>query len=325
MNIKTLRKQHTDILGRAERMRESIVTQLSTLIDDADVSLGVPIESRVKQWSSIEEKFERKSLEIDDLNSLQDLVGVRAILLFRTDLERVDALIHETFDIVSSEDTSKRLDETQFGYQSLHYVVKVPASWLTVPNMADFHDLQTEIQVRTLAQHIWAAASHKLQYKDEASVPPPVKRAINRASALLETVDLEFERVLEARQHYRETEVPARSGSETLNVDLLTTILNEILPAQNRKDDDKSEALLQNLTALSINTATQLEVLLRKHLKAVLKDDETRVREIRNGNIRFEKSLERTARGVFFSHVGLARQALRKEFGEERIHALLSN
>lgn len=56
--------------------------------------------------------------------------------------------------------------------------------------------LKAEVQVRTVTQHVWAAASHVLQYKQEASVPLPVRRSIYRVSALLETVDLEFERVL---------------------------------------------------------------------------------------------------------------------------------
>jgi ppGpp synthetase/RelA/SpoT-type nucleotidyltranferase len=59
-----------------------------------------------------------------------------------------------------------------------------------------------ELQLRTLAQHIWAVASHKLQYKREASVPVPIRRSINRVSALLEMVDLEFDRVLLEREQY---------------------------------------------------------------------------------------------------------------------------
>ena len=92
---------------------------------------------------------------------------------FLTDLDKIDELIRSTFEVMSPEDTADRLGEAQFGYQSLHYTIKVPLIWLEIPTMADFGDIQAEVQVRTLAQHIWAAASHKLQYKNEASVPPP--------------------------------------------------------------------------------------------------------------------------------------------------------
>ena len=107
-------------------------------------------------------KIERKSLEVKDIKSLPDLIGIRSILLFRTDLERVEKLILETFNVLSSEDTAKRLGEAQFGYQSQHYVLRLPEPWLAIPSMADLGELQVDIQVRTLAQHIWAAASHKL-------------------------------------------------------------------------------------------------------------------------------------------------------------------
>ena len=126
--------------------------------------------------------MERKNLELESILSLPDLVGVRAILLARTDLDKIDELIRSTFEVTSSEDTGDRLGEARFGYQSLHYTIKVPLIWLEIPTMADFEDIQVEVQVRTLAQHIWAAASRKLQYKNEASVPPPIRRAINRDS-----------------------------------------------------------------------------------------------------------------------------------------------
>ena len=65
-----------------------------------------------------------------------------------------------------------------------------------------------------------------LQYKREAGVPPPLRRAIHRASALLETADLESERILSEKDAYRETLTDA-GGSELLNVDLLEKILDD--------------------------------------------------------------------------------------------------
>ena len=84
------------------------------------------MEIRVKKWTSIENKLERKNLEIESILLLRDLVGVRAILLFLTDLDKIDELIRSTFEVTSSEDTADRLGEAQFGYQSLHYTIKVP-------------------------------------------------------------------------------------------------------------------------------------------------------------------------------------------------------
>jgi len=302
-----------------------MVEQLSKLLDDAHVTLGVPMESRVKDWSSIEEKVERKGLNIDHITALPDLIGVRTILLFRTDLEKVDKLIHDSFDVRSSEDTAKRLGEAQFGYQSQHYLIGLPKTWLTIPSMADLGDLQVEIQVRTIAQHIWAAASHKLQYKHESSVPPPLRRTINRVSALLETVDFEFERVLSERESYREQTIPEASGSEILNVDLLTSILTDIYPPENRGDDEPYETLLSDLMELSVNTVDELKTILDKNLESVLKEEQRVVNAEGDDSEYKITNKERYDRGVYFTHLGLARSALREEFGVDKVDALSTN
>jgi ppGpp synthetase/RelA/SpoT-type nucleotidyltranferase len=106
------------------------------------------------------------------MKELKDLVGLRLMRVFKRDVARVCDLVSETFTVVSQEDTAQRLGEAEIGYQSLHYVIKLPEKWLSVPSFKGLDDLQAELQVRTVAQHIWAAASHILQYKQEASVPP---------------------------------------------------------------------------------------------------------------------------------------------------------
>ncbi|MDF3823076.1 hypothetical protein P3G55_24505 [Leptospira sp. 96542] len=317
MKVDLLRTQYSENFARAERLREALVEQLTKLLDQGQIALGVPIESRVKAWTSIEEKLERKSLVLDDITALSDLIGIRVILLFRADLEAVEKLIAKTFDILSSEDTAKRLGEAQFGYQSQHYVLRLPKPWLHVPSMADLGDLQVEVQVRTLAQHIWAAASHKLQYKHEASVPPPLRRTISRVSALLETVDLEFDRVLAERNDYRETGIPATSGSEPLNVDLLASLLADRFPPANRMDDEDYETLLSDLKHLSVDTVDKLKRILDKNRDHALEDERNQVASRQENSDYSGTTKRRIESGVYYAHVGLTRAALRAEFGDK--------
>ena len=70
---------------------------------------------------------------------------------------------------------------------------------------------------------------HTLQYKQEDSVPAPMRRAIHRVSALLEVVDLEFERLLKERESYRSDSGPINTDA-ILNVDLLEHLLDALLP-----------------------------------------------------------------------------------------------
>lgn len=325
MSQNALRNQHADGVSRFERLRHSAVAQISELLQLNDVSLGVPIESRVKTWSSIEEKIQRKELELKDVQDLHDLVGIRIILLFRSDLEKVVRLIADTFEIVSTEDAGQRLGDSEFGYQSQHIVAKIPKAWLLVPSFSSLDDLYLEFQVRTLAQHIWAAVSHKLQYKNQESVPPPIRRAINRASALLETVDLEFERVLDARRHYVETTLKKSEASAPLNVDSLALVLSDELPEGNKKEDEPYSDLLYDLSELSITTAPQLRNLLQKHKEYVLKRESEAVAKKLAEPSAQGSALARLERGVFLTHVGLVRTALRKEFGSVKVDQILES
>src|ERR1700690_3888715 len=97
--------------------------------------------------------------------------------------------------------------------------------------MAGLANLRAEIQVRTTAQHIWAEASQTLLYKNEKAVPQTLKRAIYRVSALLETVDLEFERVLSDRDDYKAEVAQTALAEETLDVDTLQQVLGESWPS----------------------------------------------------------------------------------------------
>jgi ppGpp synthetase/RelA/SpoT-type nucleotidyltranferase len=324
MTPEQLRIQYQDCTSRAERLRDAVVVQLGELLKSNDVSLGVPIESRVKTWASIAEKLDRKHIELVSVLSLQDLIGVRAILLFRSDLERAIELVQSNFEIVSVEDTSRRLSDAEFGYQSQHFILRLPKAWLSLPSLANLDDFFVELQIRTLAQHIWAAASHKLQYKQEAGVPRPLRRTINRVSALLETVDLEFDRVLEERKEYVARAHSVPTEHEPLNVDSLAAVLAELFPPENKTNNESYAELLGDLDALSISTAEQLKATIANHMDKVRESENKRVSEFKDGKgYTSEPDVqERIAQGVFYAHVGLARAALRAEFGDEKVNAL---
>ncbi len=310
-----LRAEYQSLSIVSSEFAEALEEQLRKMIVAQKLALGVPIESRVKSWSSIAEKLERKALSISSLRELDDFIGVRLIFLFKRDLYSIHKLLSDAFEIVSHEDTSERLRDRQFGYQSLHYVVKLRDDWLVVPTMGDFGGLKAEIQVRTLSQHIWAAASHKLQYKHEMSVPIPIRRAIHRVSAILEVVDLEFERVLADRDEY----MAALSLQEErpLDVDSLQSILIDQWPVKNSDEDELYSELLDELLEYGIGTTGALSKLIGDHHSSVLQHDQRQVKAAREGDEAGleETTEERSERGVFFNLVGLTRVAMSHEFG----------
>jgi len=313
MENKELYNEYMDCMPTVDRLVERIKKELLELISSRSIPLGVSIESRIKAWDSINKKIERKSLEIENINHVEDLVGLRIIVLFKRDLAAIIDAISETFTIVDKEDTSARLEEHQFGYQSIHFVVKSPESWLKMPSLKNCGDFCAEIQVRTLAQHIWAASSHQLQYKIESSIPSPVKRSINRVSALLEIVDLEFDRVLQERQSYIESEA-VKEPDEPLNVDNLNSILDETLPLQNKIIGESYDELLSELLKFGIKTGSSLRELIDKNLNSALEKDAIIVAESKTDGY-MHTSKKRNEKGVFYSFTGLIRTMNEIEFG----------
>lgn len=310
VHIVRLRHEYQDLAPVAGRFAEMLARELQESLRRSEVPLAVPVEFRVKSWTSIEDKLGRSWFHGASLSELHDLIGIRLILLFRRDVEQACSLVENLCRVLGRRDKSEDLAVEQFGYQSLHLIVKPPLSWLSVPSFSGFHHLEAEIQIRTLAQHMWAAASHELQYKQEEGVPPPVRRAIHRVSALLETVDLEFERVLSERETYRSS-VLDTTQEHSLNSDLLEALLDQLFPRRNKEGFESYSLLLWELNKLGITTTTELTNIITRHIDAVLEEDGRSVRQLAERGA----SDERTKAGVFYSYSGLLRHALELEFG----------
>lgn len=314
--------------GVANEFKLSLIEQINRILIENDVALGVPIEGRVKNIDSLFDKLERKSLEINNISELDDFVGIRIILLFKRDLNLVTECLKSNFIILHEEDKLDDLDEDKFGYQSRHYIIKIPNAWLQVPTYSKFGTFKAEVQVRTLAQHIWAAASHKLQYKHERSVPLQLRRAINRASAMLEVIDLEFERILIEREGYindievemvRDNEL---SNERTLDIESLKLVASKYLPPENAGGGEDYDSLLSDIRKRGVNTVGELIAIIEEQFEQVMIEERRlaalKLEQLNNGQeILGTKDLDRIRRGVFFSYVGLIRKAVRKHFKDD--------
>lgn len=153
------------------------------------------LESRTKTIDSFCEKACRPGKGYaSPLEEITDLSGVRIILYYLDDVERVAKLIRREFtvDESRSEDTTGRLKENEFGYLSVHFVVQLSDERNSLREWREFAGLRTEFQVRTVLQHGWAAISHALQYKSEYDAPKQLRRRLFRLSGLLELADEEF-------------------------------------------------------------------------------------------------------------------------------------
>jgi ppGpp synthetase/RelA/SpoT-type nucleotidyltranferase len=312
-DLQALELEHKDVLLTADPFSKELAHQIERLLEEEGVALGFPIQQRVKSWSSLSEKLERVGFQVTSVKDFQDLVGLRLIVLFKRDVIKVCDVISNNFNVIRRYDTQERMKDDRFGYSSVHFIVELRPDWLAVPTLSKMAGLKAEIQLRTLAQHTWAEASSNLQYKKKESVPLSIGRAINRVSALLETVDLEFERVLVERDNYR-SEVDVSGTEDLLNVDLIEKTLDSVLPKANKGGENFAE-LLEDLMKFGIEKQQQLRDLVMRHLPAILEDERAAISSILNhARINRTPVSDRHARGVMLNHIGLVRVALRQEF-----------
>jgi len=136
-------------------------------------------------------------------------------------------------------------------------------------------------------------------------------------AALLETVDLELERLAAARDDYV---AGLKDDPEVaLNVDSLRGFMDRRLPHANKDTaggEDYAE-LLPQVIASGVRSLRELEDLLDRNWLVVLDREEKLVQDSRQDVDKYGGGYgvtpERVAAGVYFSHVGLVRLALRAD------------
>ncbi len=187
-------KEYTLIRPSYEIFQNKLTELLKELIRESNIEI-VSIESRTKSIESFKEKINRPEKNYNNpINDITDLCGIRIITYYTEDIYKIAQLIEDEFKI----DSDKSIDKTKinipdkFGYQSLHYILRIGKKRDKLVEWKSFKMYTAEIQIRTILQHSWAAIDHKLRYKTKKEIPSLLKRKIYRLSALLELADEQF-------------------------------------------------------------------------------------------------------------------------------------
>ena len=176
-----LEKGYESFLAEIQRTIESFLA-------DNNIPLAFNVSGRKKSLDSITEKIETKRFVPEySITELNDLVGIRVVLLFSDSVKSVVDILKNEFLVIQESYENEQVDK--FGYNSKHLVIQIKPEWETAPSFRGHANKKIEIQIRTIAQHVWAATSHTLFYKREENTPKKIQRGFNRLSALLEIVD----------------------------------------------------------------------------------------------------------------------------------------
>lgn len=139
------------------------------------------ITERMKSPDSIIEKMQRKELELNYKNLIEqvnDIAGMRIVCSFKDDVFKLVKIIENFQEIEILERKDYITNPKPSGYSSYHMIVNVP---VTFKDKTIY--VKVEIQIRTVAMDFWASLEHKLKYKKQISKKSS-KELVNAAKTI---------------------------------------------------------------------------------------------------------------------------------------------
>lgn len=301
---KTELKERYDILAPGyHRILERTGERLTRLLQDRGLKFSV--RHRVKEFDSYYEKLIRRSREaglpaegnVGRPPVITDLLGLRVVCHFLEDLDAARDAVEELFDVIESELKGSEYSSREFGYQSVHYLVRLPPElWA-----ADLDDSASppiaEIQLRTILQDAWAEVEHEILYKAEFTpLDEPLRRKLAALNANLTLSDImfqelrEYQRQLHAALAKRRAEferrIDAPNGGESAakpshhsthtafnHRETLDNLLLEALTAHNDGDLDRAVSTYTHILETDVSTAVRSVILIHRGMAYVSKQE----------------------------------------------------
>ena len=193
LHCQMILEEYRDALPDLERMRLQVLGTLREALERNGLVVTA-IETRIKTEESLAGKLALKGAKYATLGDITDILGARIVTFYTDDVDRIASIAEQLFEIDWNNSVDKRrlhqLDS--FGYNSLHYICRLPG-----------FDLRFELQLRTTLQHAWAAINHDTGYKSGIEIPREYMRRMNRLAGLLEMADDEFSRIRSEITDYR--------------------------------------------------------------------------------------------------------------------------
>ncbi|MBK5482693.1 hypothetical protein JFV29_12450 [Peribacillus sp. TH16] len=258
----------------------SLIDEALFILDKEIKALDIktqPISFRVKDEVSFINKVKRKEIK-EPFKEITDFVGLRVVCLFRSDIKRIETIIKDNFLLIE-EDNKIDGNQTEFGYMSYHYIVKLKEEY-SGPRYDEIKGISFEIQVRTISMDAWANISHYLDYKTVNDVPASLRKDFNAISGLFYVADTHFEVFFqETLKNKEETEEKIEhlledtdnKEIEEINFDSLRVYLNKKFPERVHSQDKTISDIVNELLSFDYKTINQLDEVVNKTLNAALK------------------------------------------------------
>lgn len=233
-----LEANHSKFVG----LTDAVTSIITRLLKDAEIPF-LTVSGRTKSATDCVSKAQRKKYR-NPSQQMTDISGVRIVVFFDYDVDRVSRLIEENF-AVDEENSSNRddlLQVNQVGYRSVHYVCDLGEDRVRLKENSPLKELKFEFQVRTVLQHAWAELAHDRNYKFTGQLPKHIERKLFLLAGLMETADNGFSDLSREIDSYVES-VSASAARGRLDIELNSLSLDEFV----RTWADKSKVPLEDL------------------------------------------------------------------------------
>ncbi len=174
---------------------DELVVKFNHIIEEyrktGDYSPIEQVNGRVKTISSILEKAQKKQIDLEDMEEkIEDIAGIRIICQFVEDIQKVVEIIKKRTDMRIKSEKDYITNMKPSGYRSYHLII-----YYTVQTLKGTKELQTEIQIRTLAMNFWSTIEHSLQYKYKQNMPEHIRSRLSKAADAVIILDQEMSSV----------------------------------------------------------------------------------------------------------------------------------
>ena len=253
-----------------ELLRKVVMHQMEQFVKEVDIELN-QMESRIKGEASLAGKLQRKGHKYLSIGDITDILGVRIIAYYNEDVDRIASMAEKYFDIdwANSVDKRKMHQFDSFGYNSLHYICRIPRSLHYEPEHPELNEIAFELQMRTALQHVWSDIQHDLGYKLDIETPVEYHRALSRLAGMLELADNEFSRIRADIIAHRRRVTALLEQGKLEDVPLDGDTFNAYLQQQPFDKLNKYIASINNAELYRSSASSYLPILRRLGMKTI--------------------------------------------------------
>jgi len=229
-------RRYRFVKGLYEEFAEVLRHIIGEALNAASVKIH-SIEARAKSIESFGKKAVLPSYSDpgkpryrDPLAEITDIAGIRVITFFPKTLDEVDSIIQAEFTVIKKKDKRNHSPvRNRFGYQSIHYLIRLNPKRSALPEYKCFAQLIAEVQVRTILQHAWAEMEHDIRYKPAGAIPQSIRKRFDALAETIEMADREFQAIQDEDEKLRSAAVMSISSGNLKQAEILPDTLKAYL------------------------------------------------------------------------------------------------